>query len=94
MIRDIADGTARELSSEQGQALAAHLAQGEAALMLIECLMLVLIEQKLFTAEQMSEAVETALSTKAQMVRDGEHPQISRLAAGLLRRIRSSMAAT
>ncbi len=83
-----------ERSLEDDPVLAPHLAQGEAALMLLECLMLVLIEQKLFTADELIEAVETTLATKAQMVRDGEHPRISVLATGLLRRIRNSLAAT
>ena len=79
---------------EDEPSLAPHLAQGEAALMLLECLMLVLIEQKLFNADQLIDAVETALATKVQMAHDGEHPRISVLATGLLRRIRNSLAAT
>jgi hypothetical protein len=73
--------------------LALQLAHGQAALLLIECLMLVLIEQNVMKADQMVEAVETVLATKLQMVRDQEHPQIAKLATGLLSRIANSLAA-
>jgi hypothetical protein len=73
--------------------LAAQLAQGQAALLLLECLMLVLVERGTMTAEQMVEAVDTVLATKLEMVRHEAHPEISRIAAGLLSRIGNSMAA-
>jgi hypothetical protein len=34
--------------------------------MLIECLMLVLVEQRAFTTEEMIDAVETAVATKCR----------------------------
>jgi hypothetical protein len=71
-----------------------HLAYGEASLMLIECLMLVLIEQRVFTVAQMVDAVEAAIATKRQMVRDGEHPEIATVAAGLLSTMANSLAAS
>ena len=74
--------------------LAMQLAHGQAALLLVECLMLVLIEQRVMTAEQLIGAVDTVLATKLQMVRDEDHPQIARLAVGLLSRIGNSLAAT
>ncbi len=70
-----------------------HLAYGEAALMLVECLMFVLVEQRVFTTQQMISAVENALATKRQMVRDGEHPEIAAVAAGMLSVIANSLAA-
>jgi hypothetical protein len=70
-----------------------HLAYGEAAVMLLECLMLVLIEQHVLTAQQMVEAVESAIATKRQMVHEGEHPNVSAIAAGLLSTVANGLAA-
>jgi len=70
-----------------------HLAYAEAAVMLIECLMLVLIEQRIFTAEQMIATVEDAITTKQSMVLEGEHAKISAVAAGVLSGIANSLAA-
>jgi hypothetical protein len=71
-----------------------HLAYAEAAVMLIECLMLALIEQRVFTVQQMVGAVESAIATKRQMVAEGEHAEISSLAAGMLSTIANSLAAS
>jgi hypothetical protein len=70
-----------------------HLADGEAAVMLIESLMLILIEQHVLTPQQMIAAIESAIATKQQMVRDGEHPNISAAAAGVLSTMANSVAA-
>jgi hypothetical protein len=71
-----------------------HLAYAEAAVMLLECLMLKLIERQIFTAAEMVGTVEDAIATKRQMVTDGEHPQISAVASGLLRTMANSLAAS
>jgi hypothetical protein len=70
-----------------------HLAYGEAAVMLIECLMLILIEQRMLTAQQIIAAIESAIATKRQMVQDGEHPNISAVAVGVLSTMANSVAA-
>jgi hypothetical protein len=70
-----------------------HLAYGEAAVMLIECLMVILVEQRVLTTQQMIAAIESAVATKRQMVQDGEHPNISAVAAGVLSTIANSLAA-
>ena len=70
-----------------------HLAYGEAAVMLIECLMLILTEQGVLTTQQMIAAIESAIATKRQMVQDGEHPNISAVAAGVLSTMANSVAA-
>jgi hypothetical protein len=70
-----------------------HLAYAEAAVMLIECLMLVLIEQRVLTTQQLVDVVENAIATKRQMVQEGEHPGISAVAAGLLSTMANSLAA-
>ena len=76
-----------------GAETARHLAYAEAAVMLIESLMLVLIEQRVLTTQQMVAAVESAIATKRQMVQDGEHPNVSAIAAGVLSRMANSVAA-
>src|ERR1700738_3967011 len=73
--------------------IAKHLAYGEAALMLIECLMLSLLEQRVLTANELVEAVENAIATKHQMVADREHPEIASVAAGILSTLANSLAA-
>jgi hypothetical protein len=64
-----------------------HLAYGEAALMLIESLMLSLVEQRVLSTQALIEAVENAIATKNQMVADREHPEIASIAAGILNTI-------
>ena len=71
-----------------------HLAYAEAAVMLLECLMLKLIETRLFTSAQIIGAVEDVIATKRQMMLDGEHPQISAVALGQLRIMANSLAAS
>jgi hypothetical protein len=70
-----------------------HLAQGEAALMLIECLMSILIERQILSKDSLIEAVETVISTKRNMVLDREHAPIASIAAGLMSQLANSLAA-
>jgi hypothetical protein len=72
---------------------AKHLAYAEGAFALIECLMLLLIERGLFTVEEMVSQVETAVATKQQMVKDGEHAEISAIACSVLTSMANSLAA-
>ena len=62
--------------------------------MLIECLMLVLVEQRAFTTEEMIDAVETAIATRWQMIAEQEHPEIASAAAGMLSTLPNSLAAS
>ena len=71
-----------------------HLAYAEAAVMLLECLMLKLIETRVFTSAQIVGAVEDVIATKRQMMLDGEHQQISAVALGQLRTMANSLAAS
>jgi hypothetical protein len=71
-----------------------HLAYAEASIMLLECLMLVLTERKLLPMDALVEAVETAIETKRTQVKDGMHPQIATIAAGVLSKIANSVAAS
>jgi hypothetical protein len=70
-----------------------HLAYAEAAVMLIECLLLVLVEQRVLTTQQAVAAVESAMATKRQMADEGEHARISAVAAGVLSTMANSLAA-
>jgi hypothetical protein len=71
-----------------------HLAYAEASVMLIECLMIALLEKKVLPLEDLVDAVETALEAKQRLVRDGSHPQIATIAAGVLSKIANSVAAS
>jgi hypothetical protein len=71
-----------------------HLAYAEASVMLVECLMLVMIERNLLPLESLIEAVETAIEAKQGQVRDGSHPQIARIAGGVLSQIANSLRAS
>jgi hypothetical protein len=71
-----------------------HLAYAEASIMLLECLMLVLLERKLIPMDALVEAVETAIETKKTQVKDGMHPKIATVAAGVLSKIANSVAAS
>jgi len=71
-----------------------HLAYAEASVMLVECLMLVLLEKKVLPLESLTQAVEAAIEAKQGLVKDGAHPQIAAIAAGVLSRIGNSLAAT
>lgn len=86
----IADTSSSSLDSSQALL---HLAQGEAALMLIECLMSILIERQILSKDSLIEAVETVISTKRNMVLDREHAPIASIAAGLMSQLANSLAA-
>lgn len=70
-----------------------HLACGDAALTLIECLMVAIIEHRILTTQEMVDAVEAAIATKRQMVADDDHPEIASAAAGVLSTLANSLAA-
>ena len=70
-----------------------HLAYAEAAVMLIECLMLVFVERGLFSIDEIVSQVETVIATKRQMIEDGQHAEISAIAAAVLASIANSVAA-
>ena len=71
-----------------------HLAYAEASVMLVECLMLVLMEKKVLPLESLMQSVEAAIEAKRGLIKDGAHPQIAILAAGVLSKIANSLSAT
>jgi hypothetical protein len=70
-----------------------HHAAAEAALMLLEALMLSMIRAGLVSAQEMADVVETAIDAKRELVESGQHPRISQVAAGMLAGIANSLAA-
>ena len=56
--------------------------------------LLILIERKMLSREEIVEAVETVLDSKRNLVEAGEHPEISRVAMGVLALLGNSVAAS
>jgi len=73
--------------------LTLHLAYAEASAMLIEALLHLLIDRNVLTVEAVIETVEATLETKRLLAKEGTHPEISAVAAGLLNGIANSVAA-
>jgi hypothetical protein len=69
------------------------LAEGQAALMVVEILLLILLEAKVLEKERLVDAIETVIATKRSMVSDGSAPEISTAAIGLLSSIANSLTA-
>jgi hypothetical protein len=94
MTERIATGVEAQRATAPPSDTVKHLAYAEAAVILLECLMLMLIEHRIFTVAQMVGAVEDAIATKRQTINDGEHPEISVVASGLLSSMANSLAAS
>jgi hypothetical protein len=90
----VIEPTADDLQAKRAPSdIAKHLAYGEAALTLIESLMLILAEQRVLTTQELVEAVENAIATKHQMAADRERPEIASVAVGILSTVANSLAA-
>ena len=61
--------------------------------MLMEGLLQLLISRRVLTSEEIVSTVEAVIATKQQMIIDGEHPEISLVAAGVLSILANSVAA-
>lgn len=61
--------------------------------MLMEGLLQLLISRRVLTTEEIVSTVEAVIATKQQMIIDGEHPEISLVAAGVLSILANSVAA-
>jgi hypothetical protein len=70
-----------------------HLAQAEATLMLLECLILELIEQRVLSKQDFLNSIETVVETKRRMLEEHEHATISQVALGILSKLANSVAA-
>ena len=69
------------------------LAEGQAALMIAESLLLVLVEAKLIDKERLVDAIETVIAAKRSMITDGTAPEVSAAAVGLLSSIANTLTA-
>jgi hypothetical protein len=69
------------------------LAEGQAALMIAESLLLLLVETKLVDKERLVDAIETVIAAKRSMIADGTAPEVSAAAVGLLSSIANSLTA-
>ncbi len=69
------------------------LAHGQAALTLVESVLLVLVETGIVSTEEMLEAVETVISSKRALADNEEDRAISTAAIGLLIGIANSLRA-
>ena len=80
-------------SSERRRTKQTHFnAEGQAALMVAESILIALMEHNVLTKMQLIDALYTAILTKRQMVEDGQDAEVSRIAAGLLAAIQTSIA--
>ncbi|MEE8630762.1 MULTISPECIES: hypothetical protein [Methylobacterium] len=70
-----------------------YAAEAQAALMLVESLMLVLVEHGTVPAAELVEAVETVIETKRRLAAEGQEPEVATQAAALLTTIANSLAA-
>jgi hypothetical protein len=70
-----------------------HMAYAEASIMLLEGVLQLFVARRLLTAEEVVGTVESIIATKQQMIVDGEHPEISSVAAGVLSTLANSVAA-
>ena len=67
-------------------------AEGQAALMVSESLLMALIEHGVLTKAQLIDAIDTAILAKRQMVVERQDPEVARIAAGLLTTLQTSIA--
>jgi len=70
-----------------------HLAYAEASIMLIECLFQALIARGVLESTDVLDALDDVITTKRTQVEQGEHPEIARLAAGVLSKMMNSLQA-
>jgi hypothetical protein len=68
-------------------------AEGQAAMVIGESILMALIERRVLTKQQLLDAIDTAILTKRQMAEDGQDVEVSLIAAGLLTALQTSIAA-
>ncbi|MGK9171040.1 hypothetical protein KXR53_32395 [Inquilinus limosus] len=71
-----------------------HDAAAQAALMLLESVILVLLNNGIVSRLQIVEAIEMVIEAKRDLAEDGVHPKVSLRAAGMLSIIANSIAAS
>ena len=70
-----------------------HLAEGEAALVLMESLLLTLVDKGVVGRDELVQSIESLVDMKRQMAADGVAPGLSTIAAGILIKIANTLAA-
>jgi len=69
------------------------LAEGQAALMIAESLLLVRLEAGVVGKDRLIESIETVIAAKRSMMIDGNAPEVAAVAVGLLSSIANSLTA-
>jgi hypothetical protein len=83
----------RSLPDEKRRTPQNHFnAEGQAALLVGESILMALIEYGVLTKNQLIDVIDTAILTKQQMAEEGQDVEVSRIAAGLLTTLRTSIA--
>ena len=67
-------------------------AEGQAAMVLSESILIASMEHGVLTKAQLIDAIDTAILAKRQMVQEGQDVEVSRIAAGLLTALQTSLA--
>jgi hypothetical protein len=67
-------------------------AEGQAALVISESILMALIDHGVLTKAQLIDAIDTAILAKRQMAQEGQDVEVSRIAAGLLTALQTSLA--
>lgn len=67
-------------------------AEGQTALLVGESILVALIEYGVLTKNRLIDAIDTAILTKQQRAEDSQDVEVSRIAAGLLTTLRTSIA--
>jgi hypothetical protein len=70
-----------------------HLAYAEASVLLIESVIMLLHDRGVLSRDDLLQAVDTVIDTKQHLIDRDIHPEIARVAAGVLRRLQNSLAA-
>jgi hypothetical protein len=67
-------------------------AEGQAAMLVGESILMALMEHGILSKMQLIDAIETAILAKRQMAEDGQDAEVSRIAAGLITALQTSIA--
>ena len=67
-------------------------AEGQAAMLIGESILMALLEHGILTKSQLVDAIDTAILAKRQMADDGQDVEVSRTSAGLLTALQTSIA--
>ena len=69
-------------------------AEGQAAIMLIESVLLVLLDRSILSKADVLETIEIVIETKQNIAKDGQSVEVENMAAGLLKTLANSLMAS